>query len=418
MSSKVSFYICIVAYTLFNESITAEKAFVVLSCYGGIQHALNIAIPLGISQFAETKSSIKRIKKFLLAPEVNDADSKNIYKNTTPTLYRDGKEKRFDSYNAQTPNVRAVDLSVEVLKNQPILHNINLHFGPGLYAVCGPVGSGKSTLLKALLNDLIIVNGKLNVTGSCSYASQDPWLFPGTIRENILFGLPYDIERYNNVVSICGLKRDFEILPDADSTLVNDRGLNLSKGQQARVNLARAIYKESDIYLLDSPLSALDATVSRQIFQNCVRGFLKKKVCIVVMHQIQFLKEANKILLIKDGRLECQGTFDELCKKGVHFGNDTVEDHARDNEVESDKEVNGSSDVEADEATKLLDDLSCQKAATKLYTENKKEGKVEWSVYKSYFKLAGGWKTLPFLCILSLLQQSFQSGFEYFITYW
>ncbi|KRT83567.1 ABC transporter ATP-binding protein [Oryctes borbonicus] len=417
MSSKISFYICIVTYTLFHESITAEKAFVVLSCYGGIQHALNIAIPLGIYQFAETKSSVKRIKKFLLSPEVSSEGTSNIYEHTSPTLYTGDKEKRIELYNIQPACVKTTDLSVEVLKGQPILHNINLHLCPGLYAVCGPIGSGKSTLLKALLNDLPVVNGKLNINGSCSYASQDPWLFPGTIRQNILFGLPFEHERYNHIVDICGLRRDFEILPDGDSTLVNDRGLNLSKGQQARVNLARAIYKNADIYLLDSPLSALDATVCKQVFETCFKKFLQKKICIVVMHQVQFLKEVDKILILKDGRLESEGTFGELNTKSIHFGMDTIQDHVQGNEV-TEKDGNGSSDVEADETTKLLDDFGIHKEAKKLYAENKKEGKVEWSVYKSYFKLAGGWKTLPFLFILSCLQQTFQTGFDYFISYW
>ncbi|GJQ66878.1 hypothetical protein Trydic_g7901 [Trypoxylus dichotomus] len=365
MSSKISFYICIVTYTLFHESITAEKAFVVLSCYGGIQHALNIAIPLGIYQFAETKSSIKRIKKFLLSAE---EIRKKMLKFIKANLY---------VYEQPTFQFRY----------------------PGLYAICGPIGCGKSTLLKALLNDLTIINGKLNVTGDCSYASQDPWLFPGTIRQNILFGLPFEHERYNHVINICGLKRDLEILPDGDNTLVNDRGLNLSKGQQARVNLARAIYKNADVYLLDSPLSALDATV-------------------VVMHQLQFLKEVDKIFILKDGRLESEGTFDELNMKSIHFGTDTVQDYVQNDEAVTEKDANDSSDVEADESTKLLGDFDIHREAKKLYAENKKEGKVEWSVYKSYLKLAGGWKTLPFLFILSSLQQTLQSGFDYFISYW
>lgn len=168
-------------------------------------------------------------------------------------------------------------------------------------AVIGPVGSGKSSLLHVILQELPLKDGILKVSGKISYASQEPWLFAGTIRQNILFGLPMDKQRYRTVVKTCALERDFSLFPYGDKTAVGDRGVSLSGGQRARINLARAVYKEADIYLLDDPLSAVDTHVGKQLFQECITGFLKFKIVILVTHQIQHLEKVNNILYLDDG---------------------------------------------------------------------------------------------------------------------
>lgn len=168
-------------------------------------------------------------------------------------------------------------------------------------AVIGPVGSGKSSLLHVILQELPLIVGKLKVTGEISYASQEPWLFAGTVRQNILFGLPMDKQRYRTVVKKCALERDFSLLPYGDKTIVGDRGVSLSGGQRARINLARAVYKQADIYLLDDPLSAVDTHVGKQLFRQCITGYLQHKIVILVTHQIQYLQEVNHILYLEDG---------------------------------------------------------------------------------------------------------------------
>lgn len=173
---------------------------------------------------------------------------------------------------------------------------------PGqLLAVIGPVGGGKSSLLHVILQELPLSEGTLKVNGEISYASQEPWLFAGTVRQNILFGLPMDKQRYNTVVKKCALERDFTLLPYGDRTIVGDRGVSLSGGQRARINLARAVYKEADIYLLDDPLSAVDTHVGKQLFKQCITGYLKNKIVILVTHQIQYLQELDNILYLEEG---------------------------------------------------------------------------------------------------------------------
>lgn len=169
-----------------------------------------------------------------------------------------------------------------------------------LVAVIGPVGAGKTSLLHVILKELPVSSGRVDVSGRVSYASQEPWLFAGSVRQNILFGQAFDRDRYNRVVAVCALKRDFQLLPYGDKTVVGERGVSLSGGQRARINLARAVYVDADVYLLDDPLSAVDAHVGRHLFDDCVRDFLRHKACILVTHQLQYLKNLDHILVINN----------------------------------------------------------------------------------------------------------------------
>lgn len=196
------------------------------------------------------------------------------------------------------------------------LTGINFTVRPGqLLVIVGRVGSGKSSILMSIMGELPIVSGDLTLYGRISYASQEPWIFAGTIEENILFGAPYDEKRLNEIIQVCALHKDIELMPNGRETLVGERGISLSGGQKARVNLARALYFDADIYLLDDPLSAVDASVAKHIFEQCIKGFLKKKTVILVTHQLQFAKEANKILVVDQGHQIALGSYRELSKQ-------------------------------------------------------------------------------------------------------
>ena len=139
---------------------------------------------------------------------------------------------------------------------------------PGLVLVCGPVGSGKSSLLATILGgELIVTNGSVKYSGTLAYVSDIPWVFPGTIRENILFGLPYNEKLYAEIIRACQLERDFKKFPQMDLALIGEHGATLSGGQRTRIALARAVYSQADIYLLDDPLSSLDAQVAENVFR-------------------------------------------------------------------------------------------------------------------------------------------------------
>jgi len=151
-----------------------------------------------------------------------------------------------------------------------------------------------------ILGELPLLEGNCKVNGKVAYASQEAWIFSGTINENILCGQEYNEQRYRQVVEAAALERDFTLLPKGDQTLVGERGISLSGGQKARVNLARCLYVDADIYLLDDPLSAVDTHVGRHLFDKAINGFLKDKTRILVTHQLQYLKEVDQILVLKD----------------------------------------------------------------------------------------------------------------------
>ena len=139
----------------------------------------------------------------------------------------------------------------------------------------------------------------MSVRGKIAYAPQEAWVFSGTVRQNILCGKDYDLKRYKQVVKACALEKDFKLLPDRDRTAVGDRGVSLSGGQKARLNLARALYIDADIYLMDDPLSAVDTHVGRHLFDKAINGFLSDKIRILVTHQLQYLQEVDQIVVLK-----------------------------------------------------------------------------------------------------------------------
>ena len=146
---------------------------------------------------------------------------------------------------------------------------------------------------------------------------QIAWIFTGTIRENILFGQPYDEPKYTRIIEACALTEDIQQFPDCDQTVVGERGAVLSGGQRARVSLARAVYADVDVYLLDEPLSTVDVNVGRHIFENCIKDLLGQKTRVLSSHQEQLLKEADHVIVLCQGRVLGKGAFTELQSKGI-----------------------------------------------------------------------------------------------------
>ena len=189
-----------------------------------------------------------------------------------------------------------------------------------LVIITGPVGSGKSSLLMALLGELPIIQGNVCRRGTVVYASQTPWVFSGTLQDNILFGRSFDFQRYQEVLEACDLLKDIDSFPNRDATVVRQRGVTLSGGQRARVSLARAIYSQADIYLLDDPLSAVDATVGKKIFERCIQTLLMDKLRLLVTHQLQFLSGADYIIVMNQGKISDEGTYMNLTESNALKG--------------------------------------------------------------------------------------------------
>jgi ABC-type bacteriocin/lantibiotic exporter with double-glycine peptidase domain len=145
-----------------------------------------------------------------------------------------------------------------------------------------------------------------------AYVQQQPWIQNKSIKENILFGIEYDEARYKETIKICELKRDLEILPAGDLTEIGEKGINLSGGQKARVGLARAVYSDREIFLMDDPISALDANVKKKIFKNVFMSKFKLKTRVLVTHAVDFLHLVDRIILLKQGRIVFQGPYEEV----------------------------------------------------------------------------------------------------------
>lgn len=194
----------------------------------------------------------------------------------------------------------------------PFLRSINLTIPRGnLIAVVGSVGSGKSSLISAILGDMPKISGDLNIDGKIAYVSQQAWIQNATVRDNIIFGKIFENTFYNKVIEACALETDFKILVAGDLTEVGEKGLNLSGGQKLRISLARAVYNNADIYLLDDPLSAVDCDVGNHIFEKIIgpRGMLRSKTRIFVTHGLTFLPLVNEVVLMENGCIKTRGSY-------------------------------------------------------------------------------------------------------------
>lgn len=246
-----------------------------------------------VAETVESESSSSSSEKSLLT----DYEQEKMEANQNEETLRERRTRRLR--RAKSSGERAVklqrQLSVSSItcywnkdSTKATLKNISFEaFDGELILVTGPVGCGKSSLMSAILGELPVTSGNISCSGKLVHVSQCPWVFSGTIRSNILFGKRYDPRRYEAVIDACDLRKDMNSFPDRDATRIGERGTMLSGGQRTRVALARAVYADADVYLLDDPLGAVDSKVGRNLFEHCIQGILGKKIRIVVTHQLQ-----------------------------------------------------------------------------------------------------------------------------------
>ncbi|XP_053366956.1 ATP-binding cassette sub-family C member 3 isoform X2 [Clarias gariepinus] len=301
--------------------LDAEKAFVSLSLFNILRFPLNM-LPQVISSVMQASVSLKRIQQFLSHDEL-DPDSVD-------------KKPAASEYAVTVVNGKFSWAK----KDPPALQNINVMVPQGsVLAVVGHVGCGKTSLVSALLGEMEKQDGQISIKGSVAYVPQQAWIQNATLRENILFGRPYVEEKYRNVLDACALTPDLEVLPGGDLTEIGEKGINLSGGQRQRVSLARALYSEADVYLLDDPLSAVDAHVAKHIFDKVIgpEGALRQKTRILVTHSISFLPQVDNIMVLVEGRVSEMGSYQALLSENGTFAeflrNYSLEDIMEDDEV-------------------------------------------------------------------------------------
>lgn len=412
-ATRVSLFVTILSYVLFGEQITAKKVFVVTAFYNLLRQAMTNFFPQAVSQISEANVSINRLNTFMLYEEKAPNEGENEIAKANGNDCNEHTFIQDNSHHAVVIEKGFAKWSDESVHDY-IFEDLNIKIKRGsVVAIIGPVGSGKSSLLQVILKELPLLKGKLEVYGDIGYASQEPWLFTGTVRQNIVFNRPYDNLRYRNVVTRCSLKRDFSLLPNADKTIVGERGVSLSGGQRARVNLARAVYQDADIYLLDDPLSAVDTHVGRELFDQCIMRYLKDKTVILVTHQLQFLKDVDHIIILESGSIKAQGTFDELQKSGLDFAKMLKNE----SEVREEKELRRMSRDSSVISTTSMDNMSAGDMANS-NEEQRTKGSVSSYVYRMYLVAGNSWFTVSCIALMFLLAQLTASIGDVFITAW
>ena len=268
-------------------------------------------------------------------------------------------------------------------------------------------------------------SGSIQVNGSISYVPQISWILNNTLRENVVFMNPFDQELYDKVLKICALDDDLKMLANGDLTEIGEKGINLSGGQKQRVSLARACYCNSDIYVLDDPLSAVDSHVGKFIFDKVIgpQGYLKNKTRILITHKIPLLTDVDRIIVLKDGQISEQGSYDELIEAKGEFSeilNTYINEENKSKEESLEQSI---SEKKLEESLKksLRRDSLVKKSDTdkgRLIFEEKQEvGRVKWAVYKN-FLTAMGFGFIFFTLLSFTLSSLFNIATSLWLTAW
>ncbi|XP_045395742.1 ATP-binding cassette sub-family C member 5 isoform X2 [Lemur catta] len=452
--------------------LTAAQAFTVVTVFNSMTFALKVT-PFSVKSLSEASVAVDRFKSLFLMEEVhmikNKPASPHIkieMKNATlawdsshasvqnspkltPKMKKDkraarGKKEKvrqlqrtehqavlaeqkghllLDSDERPSPEEEeGKHIHLGSLRLQRTLYSIDLEIEEGkLVGICGSVGSGKTSLISAILGQMTLLEGSIAISGTFAYVAQQAWILNATLRDNILFGKEFDEERYNAVLNSCCLRPDLAILPNSDLTEIGERGANLSGGQRQRISLARALYSDRSIYILDDPLSALDAHVGNHIFNSAIRKHLKSKTVLFVTHQLQYLVDCDEVIFMKEGCITERGTHEELMNLNGDYAtifNNLLLGDTPPVEINSKKETSGSQKKSQDKGTKTgsvkKEKVVKPEEGQLVQLEEKGQGSVPWSVYGVYIQAAGG--PLAFLVIMSLFMLNV--GSTAFSTWW
>lgn len=449
--------------------LTAAEAFTVVAVFNSMTFALKVT-PLAVRALSEGAVAVKRFQRLFMmedrqviqvkmddpcnAVEFQDATlawekasspvvkanppskkqmkgrgMKRVLRREKLSLYisEDSKGSK-DSPNAQSllTNMEQESPQSTISSSQSIrpplhktLHRINLRIKRGsLVGICGGVGSGKSSLLTALLGQMTLLEGNVAVSGGFAYVSQQAWILNHSLKENILFGNDFEPQKYNNILEACCLLPDLSELPYGDMTEIGERGANLSGGQRQRVSLARALYSERPILLLDDPLSAVDACVGSHVFHKAIRGTAKGKTVLFVTHQLQYLPECDDIILMNNGQIAEHGTHAQLMEKdrdyAVLFNSMQQENVVKDNLKNKGHKTCEEPPQTPMEVAKVKPKKETPKRVQLMQAEEKGRGGVAWSVYASYIKAAGG----PLIFIINTILFLSTTGSIAFSNWW
>ncbi|XP_055640688.1 ATP-binding cassette sub-family C member 4-like [Toxorhynchites rutilus septentrionalis] len=416
-TTRAALFATMITLILMEGELTAAKVFVVASYLNIVSHVMSGMFVRGVAEIAEALVAIRRLQNFLEYEEINDSKTQT----NDPVEHNENRADiaiRLHSVTARWNPVTADGRDQE--HRPPTLSNLSIEFRKGqLIGIVGAVGSGKSSILQAILRELPLESGHILNNEIMSYASQEPWLFAGSIRQNILFGSTMDRKRYKAVVRVCALETDLEQFAEGDETLIGERGVSLSGGQKARISLARAVYKESSVYLLDDPLSAVDAHVAKHLFDLCIgaRGFLgrQRSTRILVTHQVHFLVQSDWIIVMDEGKIAAQGTPHDLHQHGIDF----LELTEGENNGCNFSRQSSYSSVNSDCSEAELNCSHEQHTRQMEHAfEKSSEDTVDGSMFVHYAAAVENWAIIIGLVALFITTQLIVSFTDYWVSFW
>ncbi|CAI2349449.1 unnamed protein product [Caenorhabditis sp. 36 PRJEB53466] len=391
-------FTCYVVLSSDPNGLTPSVAFVALTIFNQLRQPMRMVANL-INTLVQARVSNKRLRHFL-----NDEEL----------------ERKTEIAFGNAIVFRNANLNWKGPEYPPVLKNLDATIRTGqLIAVVGSVGGGKSSLLSAVLDEMNVLSGRVKVGGSIAYVPQHSWIFNKSIKDNVLFGNEFSQYFYEQIVSACQLRTDFRHFQQGDETMVGENGITLSGGQKARISLARAVYQDKEVYLLDDPLSAVDAHVGRALFDKVIgkEGLLRSKTRVLVTHNLQYTRYVDTIYVIEDGQIVQHGHFDDIAHLEGPFGRlwseceDSKEEEKEEEEEEEEEEATTPEDVveivetlngdakKVDRTNSRFSEKSqLQKHEKQVQNaENVQLGRVKKSVYKLYIRTMGICNSAGFL---------------------
>ena len=463
------------SFSLAGNDITAPTAYTALALFNTLRFPL-VLVPFLLTSLLNALNAIQRLGAFLdqdesLEVEIDGSEPGRVVLNDAsfcwPTLPKKAKEdekkpgqgggppssgapattttsgeggpiqakkkpKRVSRKEQKKLDAEKAAKEKEELENAPQqepfgMTNVSVNIEPGsLTMIIGPVGCGKSTLLSALNKFITLKSGEIKLSGTSSFVAQTAWILNTSVRNNILFGKPYDSKLYEDTLKRAQLMDDLDLLPAGDLTMIGERGVTLSGGQKQRISIARALYAESDVYLFDDPLSAVDNHVGAALFKDVIRGSLKNKTRVLVTNALQYLPQADQIVVLEEGKVQEIGTYKSLMSKGLDFSK-LMKHHGLDQEESSRASLDGDSRKSIDEKRKSLDASAAQQAPAKpkIITddmigkeEERSIGNVSLKVYMEFFRATGTKFSALFVFCLFGAEYGTKAFLDYWLSWW
>ncbi|KAI9913446.1 hypothetical protein PsorP6_005192 [Peronosclerospora sorghi] len=434
-------------YVLLGHTLDVGTALTSLALFNILRFPL-FMLPQVLNNVVEASVSFDRLCSYLLAEErlkVGEGDLKEV------GILVQNADFKWDaalSSNSGNESDEGQEAVVTPIVEGPTLQNIQFSAKLGeLHAVVGPVGSGKSTLLAGILGDARCSAGSVAVRGRIAYVAQQPFIQNATVRDNITFGLTFNAEKYEEALRVSCLKKDLRVLTAGDRTEIGEKGINLSGGQRTRVAIARAVYQDADIYLLDDVLSAVDSHVGAYIFSECIKKTLKDKLVILVTHSLGRVHQCDEITVIANGKIAERGSYKKLMAEksllAKMVANYVESENKEDEESAQLAEGDGDASTEASDEEKLAitgprqscdgdmlrssrqsSSRSDDSQATKedegqlMVEEDRSVGDVSWSVYLVWVSAFGG-LCAAFMVVLGFFTaQGLALSATFWISYW